>query len=122
MRLNGIHVEPGTIIGVHFRTKRMLAVECADELGVDVRYATAEEVSAEKFNHDPRSVVEHRAIPKILTPFGMGRVYKPTPYPRTDGTDPLIGRYSGKPLGILEQSQKKRHQKFIHELHGRKRS
>ena len=84
MRLNGIHAEPGTIVGVHYRTKRLLTAISNDDEGMVVRYSTAEEVSAEKFRHEPRSVTEHMAIPRRMSPYGLIRQYAPTPRKRAE--------------------------------------
>lgn len=120
MRLNGIHADPGTIVGVHFRTKRLLTVVSNDDEGVVVRYATAEEVTAERFKHEPRSVAEHRAIARRMSPYGLIRQYAPQPRPVVEyrPTEIVLGDRSSIP----NRSARRRHQKFIHELHGRKRS
>lgn len=95
MRLNGIHAKPGTIIGIDHRSKRFLAVDSIDRIeittwgdlspkyingrGIELRFATAEEVRSQSFKHEPRSVVEHRAIPRRMSVYGLIRQFHPTP-------------------------------------------
>jgi len=79
--------EPGTIIGIDFRTKRFLAVYESHTM----RFARAEEVTPEAFRHAPRSVTEHHAIPKRLTPYGMVRQYAPRPMRAVRMEMPLPG-------------------------------
>jgi hypothetical protein len=76
MRLNGIVAEPGTIIGLDTVHQRFLAV--ADE-HMNLRFATAEEVTPRAFMHEPRSMAEHLAIQKRVSPYGMVRRFKPVP-------------------------------------------
>lgn len=83
-RLNGISAEPGTIIGIEQSSLRFIAVDSRHWAPfsttythyVYLRYATAEESLREAFMHEPRSIVEHKGIRKIQTPFGLGRVFK----------------------------------------------
>lgn len=100
-RLNGMWSPPGTVIGYHKREMRFLAV--ADERAyhlengcVLLRWATQTEIDQLKFK-EPRSVAEHHAIPRRLTPYGLARVYgsirvKPTSTPRKRNLRP--GGYS----------------------------
>ena len=82
--MNGIYAEPGTIIGIEINSLRFLAIESVNwfDLSVNVRYARVEESLRESFMHEPRSIVEHKGIRKIQTPFGLARVYKPAPKKR----------------------------------------
>lgn len=83
MRLNGIYAEPGTIIGIDFRSKRFLAVDFVESYSMDpecvLRFATAEEVRPQSFKHEPRSVVEHQGIPRRASVYGIIRQFRPTP-------------------------------------------
>ena len=86
LRLNGIQPEVGTIMYCS-QTLRFLAVDTVDEHGCALRYAEPDEVTPQAFHLDPRSVVEHRAIPRVITAYGLARVYghnglKPSPTPR----------------------------------------
>lgn len=75
MRLNGVKAEPGTIIGMEKESFRFVAVDNVDIEGVELRYAKAEEVTREAFNHEPRSVAEHYAIPRRMSPYGLIRQF-----------------------------------------------
>lgn len=76
MRLNGIQAEPGTVIGLHAREKKLLIVTEVDQSGVELRFNVGDEQLSKR---EPRSVAEHDMIPKKLTPCGLVRQYKPTP-------------------------------------------
>lgn len=103
MRLNGISAEPGTIIGVDFRSKRLLTMVGEDDGGMVIRYSTAEEVTPDNFQRVPRSVTEHRAIPRRMSAYGLIRPFKPQPYMRAWWPDDeLVGRNTGKPIGLIQ--------------------
>lgn len=61
-RLNGIHAEPGTILGPD-DTGRYYVVQ-ADDTGVDIRFSTGEDLPGPV----PRSLAEHRLL-RYLNPF-----------------------------------------------------
>jgi hypothetical protein len=87
MRLNGISPGVGTIM-YHPGSMRFMAVDTVDERGCTFRWAEANEVTPAAFRNNPRSIVEHRAIPRQPTAYGLARVYghnglKPTPQRRT---------------------------------------
>jgi len=71
-RLNGIKAEPGTVLAMSAKEMDFLVVHSVDDHGVVVRRATPDEMTAMQFG-EPRSVVEHRAIPRVLTPYGLVR-------------------------------------------------
>lgn len=95
MRLNGIHAEPGTVIGVDFRTKNFLVVDENDQYevttfgdpepkfingrGMQLRFATEEESRPQAFKHEPRSVTEHRGTKRRMSVYGLIRQFHPTP-------------------------------------------
>lgn len=88
VHLNNIHAEPGTLIGIDFRTKRMLVVEESrvevDHHGdwhdvVYLREATPEEMTPESRFREPRSVAEHRILRRRMSPYGLIRQFKPRP-------------------------------------------
>lgn len=93
-RLNGIHGEPGTIIGYHKRTEKFICIAEQDENGCTIRHATSREVAAVGMNSgiEPRSITEHYGITRFRSPFGLVRQWrkpnftgflnKPTPFPR----------------------------------------
>lgn len=84
MRLNGIWPEVGTIVGIHAGSQRLLTAVGHDDGGTLVRYSTAEEVTPEQFMREPQSVVEHRAIRRRMSPYGLVRQFKPTPRTRVE--------------------------------------
>lgn len=60
-RINGIHAEPGTILGPKVITREYVVVLTNDERGVTVGYASTHELaSIAATDHDVRSVAEHR--------------------------------------------------------------
>lgn len=59
-RLNGVHAEPGTILGPKDITREYMVVLANDERGVTVGYATTDELAAAAGVESPRSVTEHR--------------------------------------------------------------
>lgn len=78
-RLNGIQAEPGTMLGLDGETLRFTAVAAEDSEGCTIRYATPEETKPQAFKHAPRSVAEHHAIPRRMSPYGFIRRFTPTP-------------------------------------------
>lgn len=93
-RLNGIHGEPGTIIGYHKQTEKFLAIAEQDERGCTIRHATDAELKSIGYlkGIEPRSITEHRAVARMGSPYGLVRQWrkpnftgflnKPTPYRR----------------------------------------
>lgn len=83
MELHGICAAEGTVIGYHEKEKRFLTVDSHDfttpATTMHLRYATSEELTAIG-TCEPRSVVEHLAIPQRMTPFGLARIFGPRPY------------------------------------------
>lgn len=108
-RLNGINAPIGTIIGVDRKTLKYLAIgktywESAGSDGgtiyrlkrCDIRYATDAEITAMD-KHEPNSYVEHRALFRQISAYGLVRqhfgnwkptgilnfpINRPTPYKR----------------------------------------
>lgn len=77
MRLNGIEAEPGTVMGLHFREKRLLIVD--EEFHFHpmiLRFNSEDELIPKR---EPRSVAEHHLIPRKMTPYGLVRQYTPNP-------------------------------------------
>jgi hypothetical protein len=83
MRLNGIKAEPGTLIGMDYKSLRFVVVDSVDYsfgFEMNLRFATAEEVNPEVLRFkNPRSVAEHRCIKRTQTPYGLVRRFKPMP-------------------------------------------
>lgn len=79
MRLNGIFAFSDTVIGIDFDSKRFVCSDGTDATGTVLRFATAEEVRPQSFKHEPRSIAEHKGIPRRASVYGMIRQFKPTP-------------------------------------------
>ncbi len=74
-RLNGLFLEPGTIVGPNGMNEFLCAVDI-DALGTTFRYATVNDIADAsrriRLTGDVRSVAEHRVIQRVKP--GAGRL------------------------------------------------
>jgi hypothetical protein len=71
-RLNGIHADPGTILGPKAVTREYVTVTGNDAQGLTLGYARADDLDAEAVaamaERGPRSVAEHHIIASAQAP------------------------------------------------------
>jgi hypothetical protein len=117
MRLNGVYAEPGTLIGMHQRDFRPIIVSHVSKphipQSVLIDYATNEDVIVR--HEPPRSVAEHHAIPRRMSPYGLIRQYAPVPLPRVEYPSALPSMIvSRRTRRKLKKAIEKGHIKHIH--------
>lgn len=83
-------VKPGTMLHMDYHSGRFVSVvDCEPNFDLPwtdslfftatLDFATAKELTSLAQPKEPRSIVEHRALPKHMTPFGLGRFTRPYP-------------------------------------------
>lgn len=95
MRLNGIHAEPRTLIGLSKRHGFLIVVS-EDDAGVVVRKAREDEIQPRYA--EPRSIAEHRALPRRVTPYGLVRQFTPSPHKAPEVPQTVLTREAKKKL------------------------
>jgi hypothetical protein len=68
-RINGIHAEPGTVLGPTIITREWIVVVENDERGVIIGYASQPDVAA-VLSRPARSVAEHQIQASARPPWG----------------------------------------------------